>query len=371
MGKSTRLEKQDRKEMKSVKYRTLTKPPPQMKSKMEAAHMTPHKRKTTTAAPSTSFQDSDSHTDDSDDFSSEEEDVTMISRKADEMISGRTTTAAPPPRQEQPQRAVVVPRVTARQLRKCTAADCTHFVYENENALTSKGLRCSRHRQVQCSVHDCAATAYGKVPRPEDKFGPRGLRCRKHGGGVCCSVPGCINLTGPRRVFVEDQFGGVGWRCELHNGKIPTKEDLERYAPKNTLRQNQNGKFGYYCTAIGCKGGGKKKIPFEDAFGPAGLRCSRHGAGAQCEAFIDNGTRLCSHFPRGRVKDADEFGAADELRCFRHGGRTRCSVNECPDIAVGRADVADKWGRAGTRCEAHGGGANRAGNPNVPPSGFD
>merc|ERR1719193_347590 len=231
------------------------------------------------------------------------------------------------------------------QLRKCTADGCTHFVYENENALTSKGLRCSRHRQVQCSVDDCTAGAYGKVPRPADKFGPSGLRCRKHGGGISCTVEGCVNLTGPRRVFVEDKFGGVGWRCEAHNGKIPTKEELMRFAPKNSLRQNQNGKFGYYCTAIGCKGGGKKKIPFEDAFGPMGLRCSRHGAGAQCEALIDNGARLCPHFPRGRVKEADEFGAADQLRCLRHGGRTRCSVNECPDIAVGRGDVADAWGR--------------------------
>jgi len=287
---------------------------------------------------------------------------------SEDMIS-RTTTAAPS-HQEQPQGKVIYPRITARQLRKCTADGCTHFVYENENALTSKGLRCSRHRQVQCSVDDCTAGAYGKVPRPADKFGPSGLRCRKHGGGISCTVEGCVNLTGPRRVFVEDKFGGVGWRCEAHNGKIPTKEELMRFAPKNSLRQNQNGKFGYYCTAIGCKGGGKKKIPFEDAFGPMGLRCSRHGAGAQCEALIDNGARLCPHFPRGRVKEADEFGAADQLRCLRHGGRTRCSVNECPDIAVGRADVADKWGRVGTRCEAHGGGANREGNPNALPPGL-
>jgi len=307
---------------------------------------------------------------------------------------------------------VSITREQYRAMRQCTATGCGSMVYENENAMTSKGLRCSRHRQVRCCVDGCTNGAYGKVERPADHFGARGLRCVRHGGGKVCNVRGCITLCGQRRVFIEDLYGGVGQRCEAHNGKLPeaaagleskkrtkvvtgsttttttatnagvthegtagdgttpsvkgkkssrsdagapassscTTTKAPRAKGSAATRENRGGRFGYFCSAVDCNRLGKKKIPFEDAFGPAGLRCTRHGASARCEISDPRG---CDHFPRGRVMVADKWGDGETLRCFMHGGRTRCSVNGCKENAAGRADEADVYGRAGTRCATH------------------
>merc|ERR1719193_1695665 len=86
---------------------------------------------------------------------------------------------------------------------------------------------------------------------------------------------------------------------------------------------SQPRKASRLCSVVDCTSFGQgSPVPDVDEFGPPGLRCIRHGGGKKCS--IEG----CTVSSKGHVPDVDCFGLPG-LRCQRHGGGNRCSVKGC------------------------------------------
>jgi len=143
-----------------------------------------------------------------------------------------------------------------------------------------------------CSVDGCTKHGKGAIVTVADSFGPPGLRCLRHGGGIRCSINGCTTSY-RSHISLADEFGPPGLRCKRHGG-------------------------GNRCSIKGCTVSSQGLVPHADDFGSPGRRCARHGGGSRCSV---NG---CGVRAVGRVAATDSFGPVG-LRCSRHRGRRRNS----------------------------------------------
>ena len=98
------------------------------------------------------------------------------------------------------------------------------------------------------------------------------------------------------------------------------------------------------CEVAGCKSVAARMVLRDDAHGPAGFRCDRHGGRLACTL------PGCKRPSNGIVRVDDEFGPAGH-RCIAHGAR-RCTVSGCHRPAKCNAP-ADNLAPAGRRCAQH------------------
>jgi len=105
-----------------------------------------------------------------------------------------------------------------------------------------------------CSIAGCQRYSQGKTLE-SDQWGPRGYRCKAHGGGPRCSFPGCSKASQGGSV-AADQYAPAGRRCALHGGKYKM------------------------CNVSGCVNSYFGKVKQADKYGTPGLRCEFHGGAA-------------------------------------------------------------------------------------------
>eukprot|EP00397_Hematodinium_sp_SG-2012_P021904 GEMP01022660.1.p1 GENE.GEMP01022660.1~~GEMP01022660.1.p1 ORF type:complete len:319 (+),score=59.19 GEMP01022660.1:112-1068(+) len=146
--------------------------------------------------------------------------------------------------------------------------------------------RDSAKKSSGCTVPNCTNYAVGAVDIA-DSDGPRGKRCKIHGGGRRCNVDGCSKKS-IRRTLDSDSHGMPGSRCANHSVALRCSIDD--------------------CPRIALKG----KV------------CGKHGGGPRCNVVG------CGKMRVGIVDSADELADAGG-RCWRHGGRVRKKSLSCAD----------------------------------------
>ena len=189
-----------------------------------------------------------------------------------------------------------------------------------------------------CSVENCGKLAVGKI-LVEDELGPAGGRCLLHGAfAPRCNAKRCGKLR-KVKVFVPDEFGPAGGRCKHHGagvGQVPRGGILATEPAQGT--STPQGKIGRadnparWCNIADCGKLAQGKAVPQDALGPTGRRCRRHGAPVvRCN--VEN----CINIGQGRMVVADALGSKG-YRCRRHGSRARwCSIENCGKLAQARA----------------------------------
>ena len=146
-----------------------------------------------------------------------------------------------------------------------------------------------------------------------------------------CTARGCLK-KGRQVQLVEDALGPAGWRCQRHGQKR-------------------------LCNVACCNRPRAWRVATDDFFGLAGDRCVTHGA-RSCEVHG------CFRFARTRVYLPDEFGLPGR-RCPLHCAECRCNVAGCHKLPKGRVAATDHFGKAGYRCAVHGLGCSVLGCPKV------
>jgi len=157
-----------------------------------------------------------------------------------------------------------------------------------------------------------------------------------------------ISLFLPPKIDCTRRAAGTGKKSSSQeDGQGPNARTIDRMNQPKRRTPSQKPRL---CSVDGCTRHGKGTIVTgADSFGPPGLRCVRHGGGNRCSI---NG---CTVSALSHVPHADDLGPPGP-RCTRHGGGNRCSVKECTVSSQGRVHNADKFGPPGFRCAGHGGG---------------
>jgi len=227
---------------------------------------------------------------------------------------------------------------------------------------TMKGENCP------CSVLNCNRKAAGQSLGWRDQWGPPGLRCSNHGGGVTCCIPGCTRAM-TQICTRNDDYGAKGPRCSEHLMRVVT--DSVDHIPLD--HYNEDGKRGD--TDRGLKAplinASEEKIAVGREDKDGALDDKNYGyvdekgnpinprkrtkplLSKKIEDFQKCTIPNCQEFAKGdALQSKDQFGAPG-YRCEKHGGYIACGVDGCnnPRWIIGTR--ADAWGKRGPRCSEH------------------
>jgi hypothetical protein len=198
--------------------------------------------------------------------------------------------------------------------KKCAVEEC--------NALAKREGKCQKHGK-KCVVDNCETSAtngfdkcykhggnYKKkcvVEKCDTVARPGFDKCCKHGGGKRCSIKDCKNGAA--------KLG----RCVSHiNSKICIFDNCEYIAVSGLDKCISHG--GKKCNIDTCKDSALDELDM----------CSKHNE--------------MSKIPMCIVDNCGKIARSGYDKCFKHGGRKKCSVAECEDGAISGYDKCFKHG---------------------------